>query len=100
MNYFWARNMHQFEWDSANMLKSITKHNISNIEAESCFSDEFALTLADEKHSGSEERFLLYGQSATGNIIVNCFTIREGKIRIISSRKANTKEKKIYAQGR
>lgn len=87
---------HIFEWDSGNMLKSITKHSIYNDEAESCFSDKKALTLADEKHSGEEERFLLYGKSKQGSIIVNCFTIREGKIRIISSRKANKKEIKLY----
>jgi hypothetical protein len=90
--------MYLFEWDSGNMLKSVTKHNISNIEAESCFSDSLALTLADEKHTGEEERYLLYGKSGAGNIIVNCFTLRSGKIRIISSRKANKNERRIYEQ--
>jgi uncharacterized DUF497 family protein len=90
--------MYSFEWDSGNMLKSTTKHNISNIEAESCFTDKLAITLADEKHSGEEERYLLYGKSSGGNIIVNCFTVRDGMIRIISSRKANRKERKIYEQ--
>ena len=90
--------MYLFEWDTGNMLKSVTKHNISNIEAESCFNDKVAITLADETHSGEEERFLLYGKSISGVIIVNCFTVREGKIRIISSRKANKKERKIYGQ--
>jgi uncharacterized DUF497 family protein len=90
--------MYLFEWDSGNMLKSITKHNISNVEAESCFNDTLAITLADEKHTGNEERFLLYGKSSAGHIIVNCFTLRNGKIRIISSRKANKKERMIYEQ--
>ncbi len=39
---------------------------------------------------------VLYGKSKFGNSIVNCFTIREGKIRIISSRKASRKEIKLY----
>ena len=87
---------HIFEWDSGNMLKSVTKHSIYNDEAESCFNDKKALTLADHKHSEVEERFLLYGKSKFGNIIVSSFTIRDGKIRIISSRKANRKEHQLY----
>jgi uncharacterized protein len=90
--------MYLFEWDSGNMLKSVTKHNISNTEAESCFNDNLAITLADERHSEGEERFFLYGKSNEGNVIVNCFTVRNGMIRIISSRKANRKERKIYEQ--
>ena len=53
---------HIFEWDSGNMLKSVSKHNISNQEAEDSFSDKKALILADEKHSGEEEKSLMYGK--------------------------------------
>jgi uncharacterized protein len=87
-----------FEWDDAKDASNQEKHGISFVEASEAFFDPFNITLADPDHSLEEERFLLLG-FAKGNILVVSFTEREDAIRIISSRKANSNERKIYEQG-
>ena len=85
-----------FDWDAGNMMKNITKHGISNIEAESVFGDDDKLIVFDKKHSGDEMRFYCIGKSLEERVLLITFTTRSTKIRIISARKANEKEKKQY----
>ena len=85
-----------FDWDEGNKMKSTTKHGISNIEAESAFMDGKKLIVFDKKHSGDEMRFYCIGRSLEDRILLITFTTRNTKIRIISARKANEKEKKQY----
>ena len=87
-----------FEWDKGNIDKSYSKHGITPIEAEEVFLDEDQLVLEDEKHSVSERRFAIIGKSRNGNILFIAFTQRKRNIRIISARKANSKERKKYAE--
>ncbi len=84
-----------FEWDEGNKHKSVTKHGISNMEAESVWSDRNKLIFPSYTKF-SESRYLCIGLSRKGNLLSNVFCIRNEKIRIISSRKANKKEIRIY----
>lgn len=86
----------EFVWDISNTSKSLTKHGIYNDEAESVFNDKDKLILYDEKHSVEENRYICYGISSKGHLLMTCFTIRNEKIRIISTRIANIKERRIY----
>ena len=64
------------------------------------FDDPYALVAPDEKHSTAEEkREWIIGES-DNDILVVVFTKRiQGAIyRIISSRKANKKERRIYEE--
>lgn len=87
-----------FEWDDEKDASNQEKHGISFAEASEAFFDPFNITLADPDHSIEEERFLLLG-FVKGNILVVSFTEREDAIRIISSRNANSNERKLYEQG-
>ena len=87
-----------FEWDKWNIDKSYQKHGISPNEAEEPFLDKELLLLEDIKHSQKEERFILIGVSFKKIILCVSFTIRENKVRIISARKANVKERRRYAK--
>ena len=87
-----------FEWDKNNIDKSYQKHGITLNEAEEIFLDEDILLLEDIKHSQQEERFKAIGKIAKGRILFLVFTIRGNKIRIISARVANKKERRIYEQ--
>ncbi len=85
-----------FDWDKGNKDKNFKKHGISNEEAESVFLDNESLLAEDLEHSKFEDRFQIIGKSAHSDLISIFFTIRNEKIRIISARRMNKKERKIY----
>lgn len=87
-----------FEWDKGNIDKSYQKHGITPNEAEEVFLDEEILLLEDTQHSQVEERFKAIGKVIKGDILLVVFTIRKANIRIISVRKANPKERRLYEQ--
>lgn len=65
------------------------------------FHDPFELVLADPDHSESESRFLSFGISEAGRLIVVSYTERSsGIIRIISARKASRNERRQYEERR
>ena len=51
----------RFEWDALKAATNKRKHGITFQEAETAFSDEYALLIDDPDHSVSEDRFLLLG---------------------------------------
>ncbi|MCY7345548.1 MAG: BrnT family toxin [Pyrinomonadaceae bacterium] len=64
-------------------------------EAALAFFDENAVELFDEANSEVEIRYQLIGISNTRLIFV-AYTERNEKVRIISARKANAKQMRIY----
>jgi len=87
-----------FEWDKGNITKNPSKHQIHNHQSEEIFLDEDLLTIEDIKHSQKENRQIAIGKTFDKTLLFIVFTIRNKKIRIISARKANIKEKKAYEQ--
>lgn len=86
----------QFEWDSGNSNKNWLKHKISNDEAEQAFVDPNARHKTDLTHSADEPRHILLGKTKSEKLLYIAFTVRKNKIRIISARKTNHKEKYLY----
>ncbi len=89
-----------FEWDPSKNTGNIKKHGISFDEAKSTFHDVHARLIADPDHSDEEERFILLGFSERLRILVvsHCYRKGSSTIRIISARKANKNEKKLYKE--
>jgi hypothetical protein len=87
-----------FEWDSRKAALNKRKHGVSFEEARTAFLDENAKIIDDPDHSESEDRFILLGVSSALRILLVCHCYREGDrvIRIISARKASTRESKQY----
>lgn len=85
-----------FDWDGGNIKKNLIKHGISCQEAEEIFLDISAVHREDNKHSLKEQRFATIGKSFLNKILIAFFTIRKDKIRIISVRGVNKKEKDLY----
>jgi uncharacterized DUF497 family protein len=81
-----------FEWDKGN-LEHIKKHKIDAKECEEAFFNKPRTLSKDEAHSETEERHQLLGVSGKGRLIFLAFTIRNNKIRIVSARDQNKKEK-------
>ena len=88
-----------FDWDQWNEQKNEIKHGVSKLEAESAFFDQNYALFKDIRHStGSEERFILYGNSSENRVLMIGFTRRGQKIRIITARPSSRKERGLYEQ--
>ena len=67
-------------------------------ECEEIFFDQEKKIFKDILHSGREERYILLGQTKENRLLFIVFTIRASKIRVISARDLNKKEKKLYEE--
>ena len=87
-----------FTWDKAKNRLNKKKHGVSFEEAKSVFLDEHARLIGDPDHSDSEDRFVLLGMSTKLRFLVVVHVYRESNelIRIVSARRATTKERKFY----
>jgi uncharacterized DUF497 family protein len=89
----------EFEWDPEKATRNQAKHGVSFHEAATVFGDPLALTFSDPDHSEDEDRFLTFGHSADGNLLVVSHTDRGDRTRIISARRVMRKERKLYEGG-
>jgi uncharacterized DUF497 family protein len=87
-----------FEWDSSKAASNAKKHGVSFEEARTVFHDEHALVIPDPDHSVTEDRFLIMGLSSALRVLVvgHCFRKGGSSIRVISARRAGTREQKPY----
>ncbi len=88
-----------FEWDPKKEKTNIGKHGVSFDEAATVFLDVLSLTGDDPDHSLGEERFITFGISSSGRLLVVAHTERGEKIRIISARPATRLERRLYEEG-
>lgn len=84
-----------FQWNKGN-IAHIAKHNVLPREAEEVFFDQDNVQDEDLEHSTKEKRWLIIGKTEKGRLLYQIFTVRTGKIRVISSRDINKKEVKLY----
>ncbi|MER8694038.1 BrnT family toxin [Mesorhizobium opportunistum] len=93
----------RFEWDLEKASSNLRKHGVSFETAVSIFSDPFALTEQDRVEDG-EYRWQTTGAVDDMLVLLIAHVDREEDgmevIRIISARRATTREKKRYAQNR
>ncbi len=92
--------MMEFEWDSDKAIANVAKHGVSFQEAATVFGDPLAMTYYDPDHSVDEDRFLTFGLSNLGRLLVVSHTDRGERTRIISARAATRKERKQHEEGR
>ena len=85
-----------FDWDDGNPLKNWEKHGVSASECEQVFFNRPVITSPDVVHSGHEARFYTLGKSDSGKHFFIVFTVRNNRIRIISARDMNRKERDAY----
>jgi uncharacterized DUF497 family protein len=100
--YWYLQNeSFEFEWDSANLTKSSSKHGVSCDEVESIFLLKMAVPIGRQiSPLVDEERLCIVGPAITGKFISVVFTLRDGRVRPISSRIASKKERKLYEEVR
>ena len=87
-----------FEWDESNIEKNWIKHRVSYVECEEVFFNRPIVVKRDDPHSKLENRFFVLGRTDSERLLFLVFTSRGNKIRVISARDMNKKERKIYEQ--
>lgn len=89
----------EFEWDKGNQTKNVSKHKISTEEVEAVFRSGLALPLGIQiSPPSNEQRLGLVGPTLSGRLLQVAFVLREGRVRAISARPANKKERKQYEE--
>jgi len=89
----------KIEWDPKKARSNLRKHEVSFEEAATALSDPMAATGDDPDHSVGEFRYVTFGMSERGRLLVVAHTERDQTIRIISARLASKGERKIYEEG-
>lgn len=94
----------QFEWDITKAESNLRKHRVSFETAARVFADPFALVEQDRIENG-EYRWQTLGVVEGYLLLLVAHTVRDDEdgaeiIRIISARRADTKERKRYEQNR
>ena len=88
-----------FEWDPDKAARNLAKHRVAFSEAATVFGDPLAITFFDPGHSDGEDRYLTFGYSTEGRLLVVSHTDRGNRNRIISARVATRRERRIYEEG-
>jgi len=96
--------VYAFEWDPEKARTNIADHAVAFELAATVFRDPLQLSVYDEDHSESEERWVTLGQAENGKLLVVVHTFEEtdatsAKVRIISARDATKRERQDYEDG-
>ena len=83
-----------FEWDDKKAAINLQKHGVSFETAILVFQDEDRIELYDSAHSADEDRYNTIG--LVEDVLFVVFTERKNRVRIISARPANRKERSLY----
>lgn len=87
-----------FEWDKGNREKNWRLHRVLAEECEEIFYDPNKRIYKDPLHSGHEARYLIIGQTRKGRLLFVVFTERGAKLRVISARDLNKRERHLYEE--
>lgn len=82
-----VKNCIGFEWDVFNETKNWKKHAVTKWECEQVFLNKPLLFYEDSKHSQTENRMYVLGQTDEKRKLFIVFTVRNNHIRAISARK-------------
>jgi len=84
-----------FEWDPGNRGKNWERHRVSDGECEEVFTQRPLLVADDASHSAEESRHLALGRTRTGRRLLVSFTVRQGRVRVISARDMSRNEREV-----
>ena len=83
-----------FEWDDEKAAINLKKHGVSFQTAALVFYDENRIEMYDSEHSLEEDRYITIGM--VEDVLFVVYTERKDRLRIISARLANKKERSMY----
>lgn len=84
-------------WDFKKAAANIRRHGIEFSHAATVLDDPQAITIEDKRHE--EQRFATVGADLMGRVLVVVYAYAErDEIRLITARKAGTRERRIYEE--
>ena len=83
-----------FEWDEEKAAANWKKHRVNFENATRVFEDENRKEYYDAAHSDGEDRYITIGMS--DDVLFVVYVERRERIRIISARHANRRERRLY----
>jgi uncharacterized protein len=86
----------EFEWHEAKRRQNLKEHKVDLASVEQ-FEFESALIIPDDREDYGEERYQALGFIGM-SLHMLVFTWRDEKLRVISLRRAEPMERKLYAQ--
>ncbi|MBV8511297.1 MAG: BrnT family toxin [Xanthobacteraceae bacterium] len=94
----------RFEWDPIKAHSNVQKHGIPFDQAATVFVDAYAISVYDDAHSQHEDRWFTLGVDSGGRLVAVSHTNesinpKAVRIRVISARKATTRERRMYEDG-
>ena len=84
-----------FEWDDAKAALNWRHHGVSFEMAREIFEDPFAVEWTDDHQDPGETRFVTIGV-VESRLLYVAYTLRGNRIRIISARSAEPRERRRY----
>jgi len=87
-----------FDWNKGNIDKNLVKHKVDFRECEEIFFNKPIKFYFDKQHSQKEDRYMALGATNKSRKLSIIFTHRKNKIRIISARDQNNRERRLYDQ--
>ena len=95
---------YDFEWDTGKAKSNFGKHRVTFERATTIFRDPNILSIPDDEHSETEERWLTMGLDENGALLIISHTFKNVSasvvsIRLISARKVTKSETKQYEEG-
>jgi uncharacterized protein len=96
-DWLFALPSFSFDWDEGNSTKSIQKHGVSCREAEEVFLERRFIPLGEQyQPQPPEARYGVLGETHERKLLFVAFTLRNQRIRVISARPMNERERKFY----
>ncbi|MBZ5725936.1 MAG: BrnT family toxin [Acidobacteriia bacterium] len=89
----------RFKWNALKAAANLRKQGVSFREAVSVFFDPLSATGDDPDHSLDERRFVTFGRSSSGRLLVVAHAEYDDAIRIITARPATRAERTLYEEG-
>jgi hypothetical protein len=88
----------EYEWDRATPAADLRKHGVSFAEAATVFGDPLAITFSDPDRSVGEYRYITFGLSHLGRLLVVSHAQGTNRSRIINARLMTRYERRIYEE--
>lgn len=85
----------RFEWSEAKAHANLQKHGVSFEIGRRAFDDSASIDEIDDREDYGEDRFIITGM-VDRRLLTVTYTERDGRIRIISARKATRREQDSY----
>jgi uncharacterized DUF497 family protein len=83
-----------FEWDDRKAADNVARHRVSFSDARRAFDDPYAVEIEDMRGDYGEDRYVLLGMAR--RLLAVAYTWRGERIRIISARRAEAFEGRLY----